>query len=267
MASSMTRANAVQMFVRYYKQLNNAIPYQHDANAYAAVRESLKDIMTCLTMIDSDGSYTIALTEPRVTITPYSTGTRPYKVKSGQAISYTIATTGGETTTTPIVFSATNLPSWLTLDSSTGALTGTAPTISTDTYNMTTCGSDANVTDLYPTALVSAKNDFGEATNGPYPFAFQVTNTSAPDVTSAATGTGTSGGAFTTYTITASNTPTSYVAYGLDQLGDEVVLDETTGEITGTIPATVDTGTYTIYVAAINAYGEGVDQAVVITVS
>jgi hypothetical protein len=267
MASSMTRANAVTMFVNYYKHLNNIALYQHDAAVYQQIRESLADIMTCLTMIDDDGAYTIALTEPRVTITPYSTGARNYKVKSGQAISYTIATTLGEITTTPRVFSATDLPSWLTLNASTGVLSGTAPAISTYTNNKLTGGSDANVTDIYPTTLVSVKNDFGEATNGPYPFTFQVTHTSAPTVSSAATGTGTSGGAFTEYDITASGTPTSYVAHGLAQLGTLVVLDTATGKITGTIPATVAAGTYTIYVAAANAYGEGVDQAVVITVS
>lgn len=271
MASSMTRANAVSMFVKYYNRMKNINYYIHNAEAYQQFRETMADIMSFLTMVNTDGSYTIAFTEPRVTIVPYSNGIRPYKVKAGQAISYTIATTGGETTSTPVVFSAQNLPSWLTLNSSSGALTGTAPAVSTYTNNKSTGGTVANVTDIYPTALISAKNAFDEATNGPYPFVFQVTNTLAPNVTSAATGDGIHAGALTEYTVTADNTPTTFIAYGLEALnagtGGTVAINPTTGVISGNCGSATTATTYTIYVAAINAYGEGVDKAVVFTLT
>ena len=74
-----------------------------------------------------------------------------------------------------------------------------------------------------------------------------------------------------TNTITASGTPSSYSAFGLDQLNagtdGTVALNASTGAISGTLGSDVVAGTYTIYVCGVNGYGEGVDKAVVITVS
>jgi len=275
MASSMSRANAVAIFVDYYTKLNGPMPTKHDPLVDPILRSTLANVLALLTTTNTDGGYTIALAEPRVTITPYSSGTRPYKVKSGQAISYTIATTGGETTSTPVAFTAIGLPYWLTLNAATGALTGTAPAVTSTYVSSTTGGEVAKTSDLYPVAMISAKNAFAESVNGPYPFTFQVTNASASNITSAATGTGVHAGALAAYTITADNTPTSFVAYDLAQLNagatpGTVALNPLTGVISGNLGAGTGSpaaGTYTIYVAAVNAFGEGVDKAVVITLS
>ncbi len=81
----------------------------------------------------------------------------------------------------------------------------------------------------------------------------------APVITSAATASGKVGTAFS-YTITASNTPTSYAATGLPA---NVSVNVTSGLISGT-PAVA--GTYNATVSAINAGGSG-SKAVVITIA
>ena len=273
MASSLSKANAIAIYADYWKRLNAMDPFDHEEDQTVAARVLLTDIMTCLVAVNTDGTYNLNLSDPRWTITKYSSGTRPYKVKSGAAISYTFAATGGETSVSPTapVWTAVTFPSWLTLNSGTGALTGTAPAVSSGTFNINTGGSNTNLNDMYPTTLISCKSAFGESVNGPLPMSFQVTNALASNVTSAGTGSGVHAGALVTYTVTADNSPTSFVAYDLAQLnagtGGTVAINPATGAITGNCGSATIAGPYTIYVAAINAYGEGVDKAVVITLS
>jgi len=284
MAASLTKANVVDIFTAYNK-INGNPPVPHNAETMVAINTLLGQISTLLTAYNTDNTYNIALTQPKVTIVPYSNGIRPYKVMSGQAISYTIATTGGENTNVAVAFSANNLPGWLTLNSSTGALTGTAPALSSSTLNSTRGSRVANVSDVPGgAAMISAINGFGQAVNGPYPFIFEVVSQYSSAVTSAATASGVHAGAFSAYTITG-NTPTdgnsvacpplSFVAYDLAQLNagatpGTVALNPTTGVISGNLGSGTGSpaaGTYTIYVAVINAYGEGVDKAVTVTLS
>ena len=263
MASSMSNANAVTIFQSYWNILMNP-SCSHDINELTRTQALLANIFAMLTTTNTDGGYTIALAEPRVTITPFSNGVRPYKVKSGSAISYSFASTGGENTNQAVAWSASGLPNWLALNAGTGALTGTAPVIGPSTGLMPV-----------QTALVSAINGFGQAVNGPAPFIFEVTNALAPNVTSAGTGGGVHAGALTTYTVTADNTPSSFIAYDLDKLNvgavpGTVAINSATGAITGNLGSgagSLAAGPYTIYVCAANANGEGVDKAVVITLT
>lgn len=284
MAASLTKANIVDIFTSYNKIANSSL-FAHHAEANTVVSNLLSNLSTLLTAYNTDNSLGVALTQPKVTIVPYSSGTRPYKVMSGQAISYTIATTGGENTNVAVAFSANNLPGWLSLNSSTGALTGTAPALATSTLNSTRGSRVANVSDVPGgAAMISAINGFGQAVNGPYPFIFEVVSQYSSSVTSAGTATGVHSGAFAAYTITG-NTPTdgnsvacpplSFVAYDLAQLNagatpGTVALNPVTGVISGNLGSGTGSpaaGTYTIYVAVINAYGEGVDKAVTVTLS
>ena len=269
MASSMTKASAVSIFADYYNKLNNLKTLEHNGPANEMIRGLVADVQACLTAINTDGSYSINFSEPRYTIVPYSGG-RPFKVRSGQAISLSVSKTGGETSSTA-VYSAANLPAWLSLNSSTGAFSGTAPALADFTMDYLTAGTDATLADVYPPTYLSVQNAFGEATNGPLAMNFVVVHASTPVVSSGATGTGSVGSTLSTYTIAASGTPSSFSAFGLDQLnagtGGTVALNTSTGAISGTLGSAVTAGTYTIYVCATNAYGEGVDKAVVITVS
>ena len=261
---TLSKPQTVALYASYFTRLNNLpATIKRDTTASPLVRSILADELSLIQAISTDNTYSINFVEPRLTIVPYSSGTRPYKIKTGTAISYSIGTSGGETSSTNI-FSAKTLPAWLSINSATGALTGTAPAITSVHFNPKTGGSVANLADEYPTSLVGVSNDFGQAVNGPYPFTFTVVSASTPVVTSATT-LNTAPGATFAYTITANNTPTSFVAYDITTLG-ALTVTSSTGVIGGTVSSSLATGTYNIYVAGVNAYGEGIDQAVVVTV-
>jgi hypothetical protein len=153
---------------------------------------------------------------------------------TGTAFSYTIAASN-----TPTSFGAALLPAGLSINTSTGVISGTPTTAGT-----------------YPVTL-TATNTAGSGTKQ-----LTITVSSAivvPVVSSAATATGTVGSAFS-YTITASNTPTSYAATGLPA---GITVNTTTGVVSG-VPTT--SGTFTANVSAINAGGTG-NKQVTITVS
>lgn len=263
MASNVTKATAVAIYANSWDKLNNFPLAKHSVEVQQLIQSLTTDIRTLLDTVNTDGSYTIAFTEPRYTIVPYS-ATRPFKVRAGQALSYTLTKSGGESTAA-VTWSAANLPSWITLNSSSGNLSGTAPVVSGSTFNVMSGAGEAALSDLLAPINISCKNAFGEAVNGPLPISIQVVNASTPVVSSAATASGAAAAhTFTTYTITASNTPTSFAAYGLLT---GLTLNPATGAISGTLDASVTAGTYYMYVSGINAYGEGEEKLVTITIA
>jgi len=151
----------------------------------------------------------------------------------GTAFNYSIAATNN-----PTSYSATALPGGLTINTSTGVISGTPTTAATSTVT------------------VSAINSGGTGTKA-------VTITIAPAVpgvpviSSAPTVNGTVGTAFT-YTITATGTPTSYAIGGTLPAG----LTFSGNTISG-MPAI--TGTFTDTVKATNASGTG-KQVITITI-
>jgi hypothetical protein len=150
---------------------------------------------------------------------------------TGSAFTYTITATNN-----PTSYGATGLPPGVSVNSSTGIISGT-PT-SAGTYSTT----------------VSATNGGGTGTK----VIIISINPAAPVVSSSASASGTTGSAFT-YTITATNNPTSYGATGLPP---GLSLNSSTGVITG-MPTTA--GTYIATVSAANAGGTG-SKAVTITI-
>jgi|GEM_PF-173389 len=153
---------------------------------------------------------------------------------TGSAFSYTITASN-----TPTSYAASGLPAGLTVNTSTGVISGTPTTAGTYTVTLTaTNGTGTGNKTLTITVSPAVI---------------------APVVSSAATATGTAGTSFS-YTITASNTPTSYAASGLPA---GVTVNTTTGVVSGT-PTTA--GTYTATVSAINSGGTG-SKTVTITVS
>lgn len=164
-------------------------------------------------------SYTLLSGAPVITSATTASGT------VGSAFSYSI--TG---TRTPTSYSATGLPSGLSINTSTGAITGT-PTVS----------GTSSVT-------ISATNSWG---TGSAVLALSIASgVSAPVVTSALTASGTVGSAFS-YSITGSNSPTSYGATGLPA---GLSVNTSTGAITGT-PTTAGNTSATI--SATNGSGTG----------
>src|SRR5437773_700426 len=168
------------------------------------------------------GSATLTLTikppPPVITSATTASGT------VGVAFSYQITATNN-----PTSFNATGLPGGLTVNTSTGLISGTPTTAGT--YTVTLSATNAGGT--------------GSAT-----LTLTVVNPPPPVITSATTANGTVGVAFS-YQITATNNPTSFNATGLPA---GLAVNTTTGAISGT-PTTA--GTYTVTISATNAGGTG----------
>jgi len=142
----------------------------------------------------------------------------------GTAFSYQITATNN-----PTSYGATGLPSMLTVNTATGAITGT-PT-ATGSYTVTLSATNAGGT--------------GTATLN-----LSVNNPAAPVINSPLTATGTVNTAFS-YQITATNSPTSY---GAMNLPDGLMVSASTGLISGT-PTAV--GMSMVAISATNAGGTG----------
>lgn len=150
------------------------------------------------------------------------------------AFNYQITASGS-----PTSFGATGLPTGLSLNSSSGAITGTP-----------TGAGTSNVT-------ISATNSAG---TGSATLVITVNpSASAPAISSPLTQSGTVGSAFS-YQISASGTPTSYGGTGLPA---GLSLNTTTGAITGTPTAA---GTSNVAISATNSSGTGT-ATLVITIS
>jgi len=129
----------------------------------------------------------------------------------------------------PTSFNATNLPVGLSINTVTGLISGSIS--SPGTYNIT----------------IFATNSFG---TGSGTLVLTVSSTPMPVITSALTS-NVYISTFYNYTITATNTPTSYNASGLPA---GLTINTSTGLISGT--PTVG-GTYNITISATNAFGTG----------
>lgn len=164
-------------------------------------------------------TFTINLVAP--TITSAATAT----ANGGQAFNFSVTANN-----LPTSYSASGLPAGLSINTSSGLISGT-PT-ATGTFNVmlsaTNAAGSGNQTLVLTVALV------------------------APVVTSAATANGTSGSAFS-YQITANNLPASYAASGLPP---GLSVNATTGLISGT-PAVATSTTFMVQVSASNASGTG----------
>jgi Putative Ig domain/Abnormal spindle-like microcephaly-assoc'd, ASPM-SPD-2-Hydin len=144
----------------------------------------------------------------------------------GTAFSYQITATN-----TPTSYGATGLPAGLSVNSTSGLISGTPTAAGTSTLTLSATNSGATGSANLTLTIASA----------PIP---------APVITSATTASGTVGSAFS-YQIAASNTPTSYGATGLPA---GLLVSGTTGLISGT-PTTV--GTSTVTLSATNSGGTG----------
>jgi len=164
------------------------------------------------------GTLTITINPAKpVVATASTTGT------VGTVFSYTISATNN-----PTSYGSTTLPAGLSLNTTTGAITGTPTTAGTFT-----------VTD-------TAKNISGSGTG-----TLTITINPAKPVVATASTTGTVGAAFS-YTISATNNPTSYNATGLP---GGLTINTGTGVISGT-PTTAG-GPTTVTITATNAGGTG----------
>ncbi len=128
----------------------------------------------------------------------------------------------------PTSFGASGLPAWLAIDEDTGVISGTPPAPGAFSF------------------LVSASNANGE--NSALVTLTVAPDPAAPVITSALAATGQIGSAFS-YKITASNTPSSYLASGLPA---GLSIAPASGQISGTPQAT---GSFNVTITASNAFG------------
>src|SRR5438067_1194781 len=168
----------------------------------------------------TSNSVTFTINPPPPVITSATTASGTV----GVAFSYQITATNN-----PTSYNATGLPAGLSVNTSTGLISGTPTTAGT--YSVTISATNAGGT--------------GSAT-----LTLTINNPPPPVITSPATATGQVGVAFS-YQITATNNPTSYNATGLPA---GLTVNTSTGLISGT-PTTA--GTYTVTISATNAGGTG----------
>ena len=178
------------------------------------------------------GSATLALTvasaPPAITSGSTASG------NVGAAFSYQIAATNS-----PTSYGASGLPTGLSVNTSTGLISGTASASGTST------------------ATISAVNTSG---TGSSPLVISITTSTVPVITSGSAASTVVGAPFS-YQITATHTPTSYNASGLPT---GLSVNTTTGLITGTATAS---GTTTATISAVNTSGTGTASLVVTATS
>ena len=191
-----------------------------------------------------------------ITGTPTAAGTSTATISAGNAtgigsatLTITVAAASGGVPTitgfsptsgpvgTTVTINGTNFPGSLSVIFTGGAA---ASAIVSSTQAVTTVPEGA---ETGPITLVSQNGSVSTATG------FTVTLPAAPVITSALTASGAAGSAFS-YQITASNSPTSFSADGLPE---GLVLDSTTGAITGT---PLQSGTFTVTLDATNDTGD-----------
>jgi C1A family cysteine protease len=175
----------------------------------------------------ADDSRVFAYADFAVGAAPAITSAATAAGTVGVAFAYTITASNS-----PTAFGASGLPPGLTLNAATGAITG-IPTLAGAGY----------------VVALSATNANGVGT-GTLTITIGSQAIAAPAITSPSTATGTVGQAFG-YTITASNSPSSFGATGLP---NGLTLNPGTGAIAGT---PTQAGTYTVALSATNAGGTG----------
>ncbi len=172
---------------------------------------------------NGSGSIVETVRSAFVTLTPVITSPLSATTIVGQPFTYQITATNSPTT-----FNATGLPANLTVDTSTGLISGTPS--AAGTFSITLSATNAGGTGTAPLTLT--------------------VNSPPPVITSPSTATATVNQAFS-YQITATNNPTSFGATGLPA---NLTVDTSTGLISGTPSAA---GTFSITLSATNAGGTG----------
>lgn len=195
----------------------------------------------------NNSSGTGAVTTLTITVNPAGAVPVITSATSSSATAVTPATTPASftvsyqivATQTPVSYGATGLPLGVTLNTTTGLISGTT-----------------TVQGIYTVGL-TATNNFGVSST----VNLTLTVGSLSTITSASTLAATAGSAISTFTLTANNSAQSFNVSGLPT---GLSVNTSTGAITGTIAAA---GTYVVTVSANNSVGTGPSSTLTITVT
>jgi hypothetical protein len=186
--------------------------------------------ITTLTATNGSGTSspaTLTITVSAAAAAPSITSATTAPATVGSAFSYNIIATGS-----PTSYGATPLPAGVTLNATTGAITGTPLAAGTTVTALTATNATGTSSPVTLTITVAPA-------------------ATAPIITSPTTAPGTAGTAFVTYTIMATGSPVSFGATGLPA---GLVVNAATGTITGT-PASA--GVSVVTISATNPTGTG----------
>ena len=230
------------------------LTYQWFKNSTIAVANTATATTAALTLANltalDSGTYTCTITNAAgsvgsdafaLTVTPAPAAVGAPVINS--AVADVATTTGAYTyqisaTNTPTSYAASGLPVGLSLNPTTGTITGTA-----------------TVPGVYAVDLTASN-----ATGASGAFTLTLTVRALPIISSSATVSGSVGRTFS-YAIAASNTPTSF---NVGALPAGLVVNPSTGAISGT-PTTA--GITTVTLSATNATGTGATATLVITIN
>jgi len=190
--------------------------------------------------VGSDASQSFTLTVNPTPVAPSITSANNTTFTVGAAGSFTVTATGSPT---PTLSESGALPSGVTFNTSTGALSGTPAAGTAGTYNLTFTASN------------------GVASNAVQSFTLTVNQTAAITSTNSTTfSVGTAG----TFTVTATGSPAPALSES-GALPTGVTFNTGTGVLSGT-PAAGSGGTYNITVTATNGVGSPATQSFTLTV-
>jgi uncharacterized repeat protein (TIGR03803 family) len=182
-------------------------------------------ILTALNSFGTSSPVTLNLTV--TTPIPVITSSTTASGTGGQPFSYTITASNS-----PTSYSASGYPSELSFNSASGVLSGTLSPSDQGNYSITLTATNAG------------------GTSQPVTLSLTVNAEPVPVITSPTMASGNAGQSFS-YTIIASNSPTSYSASGYPS---ELSFSSTSGVLSGTLSPS-DQGNYSITLTATNAGG------------
>ena len=177
--------------------------------------------------------------------TPVITSTSVDAVTSGSEYSYTVTATDADSD--DLTMSSSTLPSWLTFDTTTGVLTGTAGDAGTQDITLSVTDGKVTVDQTFTITVSDVVVENAAAV---------ITSTAVIDATE---------GAVYTYTLTATDADNDVVTLHATTLPSWLSFDEATGVLSGA-PTESDLGDHTIFLMASDGSDE-TEQTFTVTVN